>query len=48
LIVNGAYQEKNPKIAEAFVKVSQKAFAACVADVAPRLKALLDSASGLD
>jgi NitT/TauT family transport system substrate-binding protein len=48
LIVNGAYLEKNPKIAEAFVKVSQKAFAACVADVAPCLKALLDSVSGLD
>jgi NitT/TauT family transport system substrate-binding protein len=48
LIVNGAYLEKNPKIAEAFVNVSQKAFAACVADVAPCLKALLDSVSGLD
>src|SRR6201746_1918862 len=48
LIVNGAYLEKNPKVAEAFVKVSQKAFAACVADVAPCLKALLDSVSGLD
>ena len=48
LIVNGAYLEKNPKIAEEFVKISQKAFAACVADVAPCLKALLDSASGLD
>ena len=48
LIVNGAYLEKNPKIADAFVKVSQKAFATCVADVAPCLKALLDSASGLD
>ena len=48
LIVNGAYLEKNPKIADAFVKISQKAFAACVADVAPCLKALLDAASGLD
>ena len=48
LIVNGAWLEKNPKIAEAFVKVSQKAFAACVADVSPCLKALLDTVSGLD
>src|SRR5213595_2955478 len=48
LIVNGAFLEKNPKLAENFVKVSQKAFAACVADVAPCLKALLDQVSGLD
>jgi len=48
LIVNGAWLEKNPKIADAFVKVSQKAFAACVADVSPCLKALLDAVSGLD
>ena len=48
LIVNGAYLEKNPKLVETFVRVTQKAFAACVADVAPCLKALLDAASGLD
>src|SRR3978361_988761 len=48
LVVNGAYLEKNPKLAEDFVKVTQKAFAACVADVSPCLKALLDSVSGLD
>src|SRR5438874_10537452 len=48
LIVNGAYLEKNPKLVEAFVRVTQKAYAACVADVAPCLKALLDQASGLD
>src|SRR5439155_13436387 len=42
LIVNGAYLEKNPKLAEDFVRISQKAFAACVADVAPCLKALLE------
>src|SRR5207244_13124628 len=48
LIVNGGYMEKNPKLVEAFVRVTQKAFAACVADVAPCLKALLDQASGLD
>src|ERR1700739_1316323 len=48
LIVNGAFLEKNPKLAEDFVRVTQKAFAACVADVAPCLKALLDQVSGLD
>ena len=48
LIVNGAYLAKNPKLVEEFVKISQKAYAACVADVAPCLKALLDQASGLD
>jgi NitT/TauT family transport system substrate-binding protein len=48
LIVNGAYLQKNPKLAEDFVRISQKAFAACVADVDPCLKALLDAASGLD
>ena len=48
LIVNGAYLEKNPKLVAEFVKVTQKAYAACVADAAPCLKALLDSVSGLD
>ena len=48
LIVNGAFLEKNPKLVEDFVKVTQKAYAACVADVAPCLKALLDQVSGLD
>src|ERR1700710_469381 len=48
LVVKGAYLEKNPKLAEDFVRISQKAFAACVADVAPCLKALLDQVSGLD
>jgi NitT/TauT family transport system substrate-binding protein len=48
LIVNGAFLEKNPKLVEDFVKISQKAYSACVADVAPCLKALLDQVSGLD
>jgi NitT/TauT family transport system substrate-binding protein len=48
LIVNGAWLEKHPKLAEDFVRISQKAFAACVADVAPCLTALLDQVSGLD
>jgi NitT/TauT family transport system substrate-binding protein len=48
LVVNGAFMEKNPKLTEDFVKITQKAFAACVADAAPCLKALLDQVSGLD
>ena len=48
LIVNGAFLEKNPKLVEDFVRISQKAYSACVADVAPCLKALLDQVSGLD
>jgi NitT/TauT family transport system substrate-binding protein len=48
LVVNGAFMEKNPKLIEDFVKITQKAFAACVADAAPCLKALLDQVSGLD
>jgi len=48
LIVNGAFLQQHPKLAEDFVRISQKAFAACVADVTPCLKALLDQASGLD
>jgi NitT/TauT family transport system substrate-binding protein len=48
LIVNGAFLQKNPKLSEDFVRITQKAFAACVADVDPCLKALLDAASGLD
>src|SRR3978361_1588813 len=48
LIVNGAFLQKNPKLSQDFVRITQKAFAACVADVDPCLKALLDAASGLD
>ncbi len=48
LIVNGAFLAKNPKLAEDFVHITQKAYAVCVADVTPCLKALLDQASGLD
>jgi NitT/TauT family transport system substrate-binding protein len=48
LIVNGDWLEKHRHLGEDFVRISQKAFAACVADVAPCLKALLDHASGLD
>ena len=48
LIVNGAFLKRNPRLVEDFVRISQKAFAACVADADPCLKALLDQASGLD
>jgi NitT/TauT family transport system substrate-binding protein len=48
LIVNGAYLAKNPKLVEDFVRITQKSYAACVADVAPCLTALLDQVSGLD
>jgi NitT/TauT family transport system substrate-binding protein len=48
LVVNGAYLEKNPKLVEDFVKVNQKAFATCVADVNPCLDALLQATSGLE
>jgi NitT/TauT family transport system substrate-binding protein len=48
LIVNGAFLQKNPKLVKDFVQVTQKAYAACVADVDPCLKALTDQVSGLD
>ncbi len=48
LIVNGAFLEKNPELAGDFVKITQKAYAACVADFDPCLKALLDQVTGLD
>ena len=48
LIVNGAFLKKNPKLGQDFVRVTQKAYAACVADFEPCLKALLDQVSGLD
>ncbi|WP_315837189.1 ABC transporter substrate-binding protein [Bradyrhizobium prioriisuperbiae] len=48
LVVNGQFLQKNPKIAEDFVKITQRAFATCVADVEPCLKVLLEQASGLD
>ena len=48
LIVNGAFLEKNPKLVEDFVRITQKAYAACVADFEPCLKALLEQVTGLD
>jgi NitT/TauT family transport system substrate-binding protein len=48
IIVNADYLEKNRDVVKAFTQVSQKAFAACVQDVTPCLKALMASVSGLD
>ena len=48
VIANGAFLQKNPALVDKFVKISQRAFAACVEDVNPCLKALLEANSGLD
>ena len=48
VIVNASYLENNRDIIADFVKVTQKAFAACVADVEPCLDALMADVSGLD
>jgi NitT/TauT family transport system substrate-binding protein len=48
IIVNADYLEKKRDVVKAFTQVSQKAFAACVQDVVPCLKALMASVSGLD
>ena len=48
LIVNGAYLTKNPQIVADFVKITQKMYADCVANVDPCLDALLAGTSGLD
>lgn len=48
VIVNGAYLAAHKDAVRNFVAVSQRAFAACVKDVDPCLKALFASVSGLD
>ncbi|AWM87792.1 ABC transporter substrate-binding protein [Microvirga sp. 17 mud 1-3] len=48
IIVNGDFLAKNRDLVKAFTQVSQKAFAACVKDETPCLKALLENVSGLD
>ncbi|EIM26455.1 ABC transporter substrate-binding protein [Microvirga lotononidis] len=48
IIVNADYLDKKRDVVKTFTQVSQKAFAACVQDVAPCLKALMASVSGLD
>ncbi len=48
VIVNGDYLARHREVVRAFVQVTQRAFAACVRDVEPCLKALLSDVSGLD
>ena len=47
VIVNADYLKKNPKIVEAFVKVTQRAFAACVATPKPCVDALVEANTAL-
>ena len=47
IAVNGAYLKAHHDTVAAFVKVTQKAFAACVADAKPCIQALIDANSGL-
>jgi len=44
-IVNGEYLAENPEIVSAFVDVTQRAYAACVADPEPCVAELADAAS---
>jgi NitT/TauT family transport system substrate-binding protein len=47
VIVNGAFLAKNRPLVDKFVKVTQRAFAACVKDPRPCVKALVDAAGAL-
>jgi NitT/TauT family transport system substrate-binding protein len=47
VIVNGDYLKKNKATVAAFVKVTQKAFAACVANPNPCIQALIDDNGAL-
>lgn len=47
IVVNGAYLKAHRDTVAAFVKVTQKAFAACVKDADPCIRALVDANSGL-
>ncbi|MFZ0526204.1 MAG: ABC transporter substrate-binding protein [Xanthobacteraceae bacterium] len=47
IVVNGAYLKAHRNTVAAFVKVTQKAFAACVADPKPCVDALVEANSGL-
>ena len=47
IAVNGAYLKAHRDTVAAFVKVTQKAFAACVADAKPCIHALIEANSGL-
>jgi NitT/TauT family transport system substrate-binding protein len=48
IVVEQSFLAAHPDTAKKFVQVSQRAFAACVADVEPCLDALFAAASGLD
>ncbi len=48
IVVNGAYLKAHRDTVAAFVKVTQKAFAACVADAKPCIEALAEANSGLN
>ncbi len=48
IIVNGDFLRNNRNVVARFVAVTQRAFAACVADSAPCIGALLNATSGLD
>lgn len=48
IIANGDVLARQPDLVKAFVQVTQRAFAATVADPEPALKALFASVSGLD
>ncbi len=47
IVVNGKFLRAHRATVAAFVKVTQKAFAACVADAKPCIQALIDANSGL-
>jgi NitT/TauT family transport system substrate-binding protein len=47
VIVNGAFLAKNRSLVDKFVKVTQRAFAACVKDARPCVQALVDAAGAL-
>jgi NitT/TauT family transport system substrate-binding protein len=47
VIVNGEYLKKNRAVVDAFVKVTQKAFAACVAAPKPCIDALIEANGAL-
>jgi NitT/TauT family transport system substrate-binding protein len=48
VIANGTYLKNHHDVVKRFVEVTQRAFAACVGDVEPCLKALFADVSGLD
>ena len=47
IVVHGPYLKSHRAVVANFVKVTQKAFAACVADAKPCIQALVDANSGL-